>query len=384
MQSSADQSLALLAAIVDSSDDAIISKDLDGIITSWNQGAERIFGYAPKEVIGRPVTMLIPSDRVEEEPKILEQIRKGLRITHYETIRRTKQGALLNISLTISPIFSPQGRIIGASKIARDITERKQAEESLAQARMQLQSYAEGLEKLVRERTQTLDKTVAELEAFSYSLSHDLRAPLHTIESFSETVLTDYGAKLGAEGTDLLKRTIKSAQRMDKMIKDLLVFSQLAPALASLEPVNTERLVGSLIQERVEFQPSTAEIKVDSPLLGMQGNESSLTQCITNLLENAVKFVPPGAKPRVRIYTERNEGKVRLWVEDNGIGIAPEDRRQLFQMFQRIHPNNYPGTGLGLAIVRKAIQRMGGESGVESQPGRGSRFWLQLPAAVFR
>ncbi len=370
-----------LAAIVQNSDDAIISKNLDGIITSWNEGAQRLFGYSGDEIIGRSIKMLIPLELQKEEDEILARLRRGERVYHFETVRVAKDGRRLPISLTISPIKDSDGQIIGASKIARDISERKHAEQALAEANAKLQSYAGELEREVRERTRTLEKTVSELEAFSYSLSHDMRAPLRTIESFSEIVLKDYGEKIDPKGSDLLRKAIRAAQRMDKLILDLLTFTRVARAPVAIEAVDVYKVIQNIIQDRPDFQLPRAEIKIETPLLWVTGNETSLTQCITNLLDNAVKFVSQNTVPAVRIYTERNGGGVRLWIEDNGIGIAAHGKPRLFQMFQRMHGNAFPGTGIGLAIVRKAAERMGGEAGVESEPGKGSRFWLQLSGA---
>ena len=147
-----------------------------------------------------------------------------------------------------------------------------------------------------------------------------------------------------------------------------------------MRPVDTDKLVRELVHERPEFQLPNADIKIEGQLLSVEGNEASLTQCITNLIDNAVKYVARGVRPQLRIQSEARDGGVRLWFEDNGIGIDAVGQRRLFQMFQRIHGNEYEGTGIGLAIVRKAVERMHGQAGVESEPGKGSRFWLQLPA----
>ena len=168
---------------------------------------------------------------------------------------------------------------------------------------------------------------------------------------------------------------------MDKFILDLLEFTRLSRAPISVQPVDVEKLTHSIVRERLEFQLRRAEVKIETPLLWVSGHEASLTQCITNLLDNAVKFVKPDVRPQVRIYSERKNDGVRLYVEDNGIGIPTDEKPKLFQMFQRLHSDAYPGTGIGLAIVRKAAERMGGEVGVESELGKGSRFWLQLPEA---
>jgi len=165
---------------------------------------------------------------------------------------------------------------------------------------------------------------------------------------------------------------------MDRLILELLQFTRMSRSPVTMEPVDLERLISGIIRERVEFQPPKAEMEINTPLLRVSGNETSLTQCLTNLLDNAVKFVPRGVTPHVRISTERNEQGVRLWIEDNGIGIEKESRQRLFELFQRVHKNSYPGTGIGLAIVRKAVERTHGQVGVESEPGKGSRFWLQL------
>jgi PAS domain S-box-containing protein len=367
-----------LASIVKNSDDAIVSKNLDGIITTWNEGAQRIFGYSADEIVGKSIKKLIPPELQHEEDEILARLGRGERVYHFETIRVTKDGRRIPISLTSSPIRDHEGRIVGASKIARDISERKQAELAVAEANEKLRSYASDLEEQVRERTRTLEKTISELESFSYSLSHDMRAPLRAIESFSEMVLRDHGEKIGAQGSDFLKRAISAAQRMDQLILDLLAFTRVSRAPIRLEPVDVEKLIQCIIHERVEFQPPEAEIKIEAPLLRVTGNEASLLQCFTNLLDNAVKFVSNGVTPHVYIHSERRDNGVRFWIEDNGIGISSDEKPRLFQMFHRVHTDAYPGTGIGLAIVRKAVERMDGEVGVESEPGKGSRFWLQL------
>jgi len=367
-----------LGAIVQNSDDAIIGKNLDGIITNWNEGAKRIFGYSADEIIGQSVRRLIPADLQIEEDKILERLRKGDRVSHFETTRIRKDGTHIPISLSISPIKDQAGHIVGASKIARDISERKAAEKALFEARQKLQCHADELEQKIRERTEDLERTVGELELFSYSLTHDMRAPLRSIRSFVEIVLEQNREKLDPNGVELLEKTVDSVKRMDRLILELLQFTRMSRSPVTMEPVDLERLISGIIRERVEFQPPKAEMEINTPLLRVSGNETSLTQCLTNLLDNAVKFVPRGVTPHVRISTERNEQGVRLWIEDNGIGIEKESRQRLFELFQRVHKNSYPGTGIGLAIVRKAVERTHGQVGVESEPGKGSRFWLQL------
>jgi PAS domain S-box-containing protein len=377
----ADLAARRLAAIVENSDDAIVSKNLKGIVSSWNRGAEELFGYTAEEMIGQSIMKVIPPDRQDEERDILARLQRGERMHHFETIRRHKNGRLLSVSLTISPIRDAEGHIVGASKIARDIGERKKAEEALRAAQLQLKQHAQELESKVQERTARIQETVAELEAFSYSLSHDMRAPLRAIQSFSEIVLNEHAGRLDEEATGYLQRVVNAAGRMDRLIQDVLAFTRVSRQEITVERIDAEKLIREVMHERPELQPPNAEIVIESPLLPMLGHEASLTQCLTNLLDNAVKFVPRGVAPRVRIRSEPVEGQVRLWVEDNGIGIDPAAQRRLFALFERVHSGtNYRGTGIGLAIVRKAVERMGGTAGVESEPGKGSRFWLQLPA----
>jgi PAS domain S-box-containing protein len=376
----ADLTALRMAAIVEHSVDAIIGKDLRGVVTSWNSAAGRIFGYAAEEMIGQSITRLIPEDRRHEEQEILAQLQRGELVEPFETIRVRKDGGSIWVRASISPIKDREGRIVGASKIARDITDARHAEQALRDAHHQLGHHARELEDKVRERTAELEEKVVELEAFSYSLSHDLRAPLRAITSFAEIVLADSGPRLDAAGVSHLQRVMSAAQRMDRMIQDVLVFSRVSHRAVTAEPVDMEKLFDEIMHERPEFQPPRAEIVLERPLRPVLGHTASLTQCLTNLLDNAVKFVAPSTTPRVRLRTEEIEGEVRLWVEDNGIGIAPEAQRRLFALFQRVHTAaNYQGTGVGLAIVRRAAERMNGRVGVESEPGKGSRFWLQLP-----
>ncbi len=245
----AGEARSMLGAIVESSDDAILSKNLNGIITSWNAGAQRLFGYTAEETVGQPVTMLMPPERFNEEPGILARIRRGERVDHYETIRRRKDGTLLDVSLTISPIVDSQGKIIGASKIARNITEHKRAQIALREAHELLESRAKQLEKLVEERTADLRKTnealvvslahqdklthdlretVQQLETFSYSIVHDMRAPLRSMRSFAAFLETEYRDKLDDTGRSYLQRIMGSAIRMDALITDVLTYSRIA------------------------------------------------------------------------------------------------------------------------------------------------------------
>lgn len=370
-----------LAAIIHSSDDAILSKSLDGIITSWNDGAERIFGYTAEETVGKPVTILIPADRIQEESHILARLRRGERIEHFETVRRRKDGSLVEISLTISPIHNATGKIIGASKIARDITEKRGIEKALDVARRQLLESHDELEKRVQERTLALSEAVAQLEEFSYTISHDLRAPLRAIQVYSEVLLEDHCGGLDVEGRRCLQRIWENSGRLDKMVSDVLTFSRLGRSEVRLENVNLDKLVRCIVEQYPAMQAPNATVEI-AELHELWGHEPSLTQIVSNLLLNAVKFVAPDVLPVVKVWTEKTDGVVTLWIRDNGIGIDPSHQGRLFRMFERLHPQaGFEGTGVGLAIVRKAAQRMGGDVGMQSDGRSGSSFWVRLAAA---
>jgi signal transduction histidine kinase len=262
-------------------------------------------------------------------------------------------------------VIADDGKPIRLTGTTLDITERK--------------AFQAELERQVAERTARLKESIGELEAFSYSISHDMRAPLRAMEGYAEALMSDYADRLDAEGRHWLDRISRSARRLDSLIKDVLAYSRMAKGEVDLAPVDLERLVDDILAANPEFQPPRARIIVEKPLHQVIGHEASLTQCVTNLLGNAVKFVAGGIVPEIHIRTERLDGKVRIWFEDNGIGIDAAHHRRIFEIFGQVHPEEkFQGTGIGLAIVRKAAQRMSGDVGVESQLGQGSRFWLIL------
>ena len=257
------------------------------------------------------------------------------------------------------------GKAVHLSGTTIDITQRK--------------AFQTELERQVQERTVRLAETVGELEAFSYSISHDMRAPLRAMEGYAKALVMDYQDRLDPQGRHWLDRINRSAHRLDSLIKDVLAYSKVAKEEIELSPVDLTGLIEDIITTNPEFQPVQARIVVEKPLHRVLGHEAYLTQCVTNLLSNAIKFGRDGVAPVILIRSERLDGKVRLWFEDNGIGIDPAHHERIFQIFGQVYPEEtYGGTGIGLAIVRKAVQRMNGEVGVESQLNKGSRFWLVL------
>jgi len=256
-------------------------------------------------------------------------------------------------------------------------------EKAINLAHEELEKHKNHLEELVKERT-------AELEAFTYSVSHDLRAPLRAMEGFSQALLEDYADRLDPVGQDYARRIVGAAQHMDILIQDLLAYSRLSHVEMALRPVELEGVVQKTLSLlTTEIQEKSAQVTVERPLPRVVGHQATLVRVVGNVLSNGVRFVAPDVQPQVRVWAETiattrppdpPTTSVRLWVEDNGIGIAPEHHELIFRIFERLHGvETYPGTGVGLAIVRKGVERMGGRVGVESEPGVGSRFWVELP-----
>jgi signal transduction histidine kinase len=235
------------------------------------------------------------------------------------------------------------------------------------------------LEEQVRERTAKLQEMVSELEHFSYTITHDMRAPLRAIQGFAGILEELTRDRRTAELEDCLTRISRSAGRMDRLITDALSYSKAVEHELVLVPLDAAEWLRSMIKSYPQFQSPRATVQIEGPWPAVLANEAGLTQCFSNLLDNAVKFVEPGTRPEVRLWAESRGEWVRVWVEDNGIGIPDVMLPRMFQMFQRAS-KAYDGTGIGLALVRKVAERMGGRVGVESKPGQGSRFWVDLRA----
>lgn len=350
-----------LAAIVQWSDDAIISKDLNGIIQTWNQGAERMFGYSPEEAVGRPITLIIPKDRLHEEVEVLRRIRAETPIDHFETVRRHKDGHLVEISLTVSPIRSANGVILGASKIARDISEQKR------------------LQRAVEEANRSKDEFLA-------VLSHELRTPLNAVLGYARMLRQQDLPMDSAQRTKALEVLERNADALAKLVNDVLDASKVVTGKLrlSLEPL----LLDDLLQESLEtIQPAAKAkhviVQVEiAPRLEIIGDRDRLRQVAWNLLSNAVKFTPSGGTVTLRAVQEGADAVVR--VRDTGIGIAANDIARVFQRFWQAEPGvlrERGGLGLGLALVRHFVELHGGSvSAVSAGSGQGAEFTVRLPA----
>lgn len=519
-----DQLRARLEAIVESSDDAIIGKTLEGIITNWNAGAEKIFGFTAQEIVGRPMLSIIPADRPDEEPDILARVARGESVEHFETVRLRKNGTRVDISATVSPIKDASGRVIGASTIAQEITEQRRervrlqfraffeslpglflvltpdleivavsdaylkatmterdaivgrrlfevfpdnpddpnatgsanlraslerVSRNLAPDTMAIQKYdvrrpdgefeerywspvnspvfdsdrrltyiihrVEDVTEFVRKKKSDTNETQdsgglrarmeqmeaeifrssqevqmanrqlhdanAELEAFSYSVSHDLRAPLRHIHGFA-TLLEKQAGSLDATGRRHLDIIRGAAQQMGRLIDDLLAFSRTSRSPLAPAQVGLDELVAAVIRDgRYETDGRAISWKI-SPLSTVRADPAMLRQVWANLIDNAVKYSAKAAQPCIIIRSEGDAatGERVFSVADNGVGFDMAYAGKLFGVFQRLHgPSEFEGTGIGLANVRRIVARHGGRTWAEGRVGEGATFYFSLP-----
>jgi PAS domain S-box-containing protein len=358
-----------LAAIVDSSDDAIISKDLDGVVITWNRAAEQMFGYAAEEMIGTSIRRIIPADRQFEEDEVLAQIRRGQKVDHFETIRQRKDGSLVPISLTVSPVIDEQGKVVGASKIARDVSERRRAE-----------SENDQLYRSLVEANRLKDEFLA-------TLSHELRTPLNTILGYTRMLRS--GLLPAEKQPRALEAVERNAESLTQIVEDVLDVSRIVAGKLRLtiQSVDFADVVRRAI-ESVQFSASVKGIQIETefgPTLGrVAGDPERLQQIVWNLLTNAVKFTDRGG--RIRVSAERRQRKTLLIVSDDGAGIAPEFLPHLFERFRQADAGMaraHGGLGLGLAIARQLVELHGGSIEASSEGvGKGATFTVTLPAMV--
>lgn len=360
--------------LLDLTTDAIIVRDLNDRISLWNKGAEKMFGWTCEEVIDKHLHTVLQTEFPKPMDEIIAQLRREGVFTG-EVTQVARNGR--RVPSFCRWVLDRETASILTSYT--DITERRKSDQALREAQTQLADRAVHLEKVVAERTAELTATNKQLEAFVYSIAHDMRAPLRSMQGFSSLLLEEAGPVLNDTCQNYAERIKESACFMDSLLTDLLTFSTIAQRRVELSPVNPETVIQEvLMRHEAEIQEKNARVETDGPWTPVLGHQPTLTQALDNLVANALKFSAPGRVPTVRVRGEEQGGFFRVWVEDNGIGIAPEHQTQIFGLFTRLHGTEFPGTGIGLAIVQKGIERMLGRTGVESTLGEGSRFWFEL------
>jgi len=355
---------ARLAAIVESSDDAIASKTLDGVVTSWNKAAERIFGYTAAEMIGKPITVIIPPERHFEEADVLRRIMRGESVEHFETVRVRKDGSWVDISLTVSPLRDGTGRVTGASKIARDITAQKRAERELKAI------YAE------------MEQANRAKDEFLAMLGHELRNPLGAISNSLHVLEGDASEEASRFAREVIFRQVRNLTRL---IDDLLSMGRIVTGKILLHKApldlskSVTRAVGSM---RASGRLERHDVSFALEPVWVEADEVRIEQIVSNLTGNAVKYTPAGGRIRVSVGSERGDAVIR--VEDNGIGIPEHLLPRVFDLFvqgDRSLDRAEGGLGVGLTLVRRLTELHGGSvEAVSFGPDRGSRFTVRVPA----
>jgi PAS domain S-box-containing protein len=359
-----DENIRLLATVVRNSNDAVTVQDFEGRIISWNRGAELMYGYSEDEAFQMTIWRLMPAGKRTEQEQLVRRLRTGETIHSFETQRLTKEGRLLDVWLTVTKLVDDAGTPVGIASTERDITERKRTEEAL------------------KKTIADMERSNKELEQFAYVASHDLQEPLRMVESFTQLLAKRYKDKLDADANEFIGYAVDGANRMQKMINDLLSYSRVGTRGKPFEAVGCTAILNqALTNLRMAIEETGAMITQD-PLPTVMGDESQLVQLFQNLIDNAIKFRREEEPPRIHISAEDRGNDWFFSIKDNGIGIDPQYNERIFIIFQRLHRREeHPGTGIGLTICKKIVERHGGRVWVDSQPGNGSTFYFTIPKA---
>ena len=357
----AEEKIQRFANVVESSNDAILTISLDGIITSWNKGAEQIYGYLSETIIGKNVSILSPGDLKDETKKLIEKVKLGERIQRYRTSRLRKDGKLIYVSIALSPVFDSSGELVAISAITRDITESKKANEVL---KLKLEELARSNE---------------ELEQFAYVSSHDLQEPLWMITGYLQLLKRRYQGELDDKADKYINCAVEGAFSMQNLINDLLEFSRVTTITREPEFTDCEFILNQILSNlKLFIIESKATVSYGS-LPKIMADSIQLVQVFQNLIINGIKFHGEEA-PKIHISAEKKANEWLFSVQDNGIGIDPRCFKKIFELFKRLHKREeYPGTGIGLAICKKIIEKQGGRIWVESEQSKGSTFYFTLP-----
>ena len=357
-------SFRLLSAIINSSDDAIVGKTADGVITTWNPAAEKMYGYSAEEIVGQPATVLCDPDHVGEIKEILEKIRRGERVLHHETVRRRKDGTTFPVSVTVSPVHDEGGRLIGASSIARDFTEQHRVA-------AELRCWADELERANQN-----------LETFTYSVSHDLRAPLRAMGGFSAALLEECWDVLGDDGRGYAERIQAASEQMARLIDDLLHLSRVSRAEMHPQKVDLGAEANRIAEQLQRDEPDRrVNFAIQRPVWAL-ADLTLIRTVLQNLLDNAWKFTSRRDDALIEFGTTPvGDARVCCYVRDNGVGFDPAYVGKLFTPFQRLHTTReFPGTGVGLASLRRIVERHRGRAWAEGAVGEGATIYFTLNA----
>jgi len=375
VQDALRQSVSTLSGMIQAIPLAVQSIDRQNRVLAWNAASEQLFGWKHEEVEGKPLPT-IPEDQREGYATMMSNQWSGTPISGREVIRQKKDGTRMTLSLWTAPLLDASGKVAGSLGIFVDLSERRRSEAEVRQLN-------ETLERRVRERTARMEEANEELQAFSYTVSHDLRIPLRSLQQMASDLISHHGQTLDEEGTSEALRIVGAAARMQTQIEELLEYSRVSRSDLPTEPLSLVLIVHEVLgrlQRDPEFR--NAQVVVQEPLGWVKGHRLVLQQVILNLLTNAITFVPQGEQPRVTITAKEIGDTIRLCIEDNGIGIKDEDRARIFQLFERLPAaERYPGLGVGLAVVRRGVERMGGNISVEPAATRGTIFCIELPKA---
>lgn len=366
-----------LASIVDYAFDAIIAVDLEGIVTSWNAAAEAMYGYAADEMLGRNISVVL-TDR-DECLELLARARMG-EVSRYETTRLTKSGRTIEVWMTASPLRDADGNVIGSSNITMDISDRKRAGREADSLRSELEARVRQRTEQLEARTEELQESMRELDAFAYTVSHDLRAPLRAMDGFSRILLDEYMGELDPDAARYLGFIRTNAQGMQELVDGLLAFSRLgrrALKRLHLSPgVLARQALSDLgtLTDRADLK-----VEIDEDLPSCWADHTLLKQVFVNLIGNSIKFSKGTPEARIRVGSHSEAGETVYFVKDNGVGFEPEYADKVFGVFQRLHrAEDFEGTGIGLANVLRIVTKHEGRVWCESKPGEGATFFFTI------